>query len=99
MIKLKKKLLKDIIFRSNSERIECSKRSLKVLIRLRLINYLAILDRLSKLNKQSNSCREKNRCFISSRSSGNINKVSISRIKFKELVNNGLILGFSKASW
>jgi len=39
------------------------------------------------------------RCFITSRSSGNYGKISLSRIKLRELVNNGLVLGFTKASW
>jgi ribosomal protein S14 len=98
-MKLKNKLLKDIRFRIRSKNIESCKRSFKVLIRLKLINYLSILNNLGKLNRNSIFRKEKNRCFITSRSSGNLAKVSLSRIKVRELVNSGLILGFSKASW
>ena len=68
-------------------------------IRLKLINYLSILNNLSKLNKDSNFTRRKNRCFITCRSSGNLRKFSLSRIKIRELSNSGLIVGFTKASW
>ena len=98
-MKLKTKLIKDISTRLRSNNIESCNRSLKVLIRLKIVNYLNILNSLSRLNKTSNFCKRKNRCFITSRSSGNFNKISLSRIKFRELANNGLILGFSKASW
>jgi small subunit ribosomal protein S14 len=98
-MKLKNKLLKDICLRVRFKNIESRKRSLKVLIRLKLVNYLSILNNLSKLNKDSNFGREKNRCFITSRPSGNFSKISLSRIKIRELASSGLILGFSKASW
>jgi ribosomal protein S14 len=98
-MKLKNKLVKDISIRLKCSNLESRKRSLKILMRLKLINYLKILNSLSKLSKRAISGREKNRCFITSRSSGNFKKVSISRIKLRELSNCGLILGFTKASW
>lgn len=98
-MKQKNKLLKDISIRLKSSNMESRKRSLKILIRSKLINYLSVLDSLSKLNKDSSFGREKNRCFITSRSSGNFNKISLSRIKLRELASSGLILGFTKASW
>ncbi len=98
-MKLKNKLLKDISTRLEFSTKESYKRSLKILIRLKLISYLSILNNLSKLNKKLTFGKEKNRCFITSRSSGNFAKISLSRIKVRELTNAGLILGFSKASW
>ena len=98
-MKFKNKLLKDISTRLKFNNKESYKRSLKILIRLKLIGYLSILNNLSKLNKQLTLSKEKNRCFITSRSSGNFAKISLSRIKVRELTNAGLILGFSKASW
>jgi ribosomal protein S14 len=95
-MKLKNKLLKDISIRLKFNNIESRKRSLKILIRLKLINYLTILHNLSKLSASS---KEKNRCFITSRSSGNLTKISLSRIKLRELMSGGLVIGFSKASW
>ena len=98
-MKLKTKLLRDISIRFKFNNIESRNRSLKVLIRLKVVNYLNILDNLDRLSKTSSFCRRKNRCFITSRSLGNFSKISLSRIKVRELANNGLILGFSKASW
>ena len=98
-MKVKNKLLRDISTRLRSSNLESRKRSLKVLMRLKLISYLNVLNNLSKLNKKSTLGREKNRCFVTSRSSGNYTKISLSRIKLRELVNNGLVLGFTKASW
>ena len=98
-MKIKNKLLKDIHICSDSNNMESYKRSLKVLVRLKLINYLSILNNLSKLNKNSNFTRRKNRCFITCRPSGNLRKFSLSRIKIRELSNSGLIIGLMKASW
>jgi ribosomal protein S14 len=98
-MKIRNKLLKDISTRLKSSCLESRKRSLKILVRLKLINYLKYLDNLSKLNKISTFGKGKNRCFITSRASGNFKKTSLSRIKLRELVNAGLVLGFCKASW
>ena len=98
-MRLKNKLLKDISTRLRCSNLESRKRSLKILIRLKLINYLKLLNNLSKLSKRSIFGREKNRCFITSRSLGNSKKISLSRIKLRELSSCGLILGFTKASW
>lgn len=98
-MKVKNKLLKDISVRLKSSCLESRKRSLKILVRFKLINYLKYLDNLSKLNKMSSFGKEKNRCFITSRSSGNFRKMSLSRIKLRELINAGLVIGFCKASW
>ena len=76
-MKLKNKLLKDISTRLEFSTKESYKRSLKILIRLKLISYLSILNNLSKLNKKLTSVKEKNRCFITSRSSGNFAKISL----------------------
>lgn len=98
-MKAKNKLIRDISIRYRSNKIESKRRSLKVLIRLKLINYLNVLHNLSKLHKKPIFGNEKNRCFITSRSSGNLSKVSLSRIKLRELSYNGLLQGFNKASW
>jgi ribosomal protein S14 len=98
-MKLKNKLLKDISTRLQCSNLESRKRSLKILIRLKMINYLKILHNLSRLSRRSGFGREKNRCFITSRPSANFVKISLSRIKLRELSSSGLILGFTKASW
>lgn len=98
-MKIANKILRDISIRSKYKELETKRQSLKILSRLKLISYLDILVSSSKLSKAYGLSIVKNRCFITSRSSGNYVKVSISRIKLKELAYNGLILGFVKASW
>ena len=98
-MKVKNKLLKDISTRVRCNNLESRKRSLKILMRLKMVNYLNILYSLCRLSKRSNFGREKNRCFLTSRSLGNFKKISLSRIKLRELSSSGLILGFTKASW
>ena len=85
--------------RKNFAKKESLVKSLKILARLKLINYLEILNNFSKIKKNSSFSRIKNRCFITSRRGGILNKMKISRIKLKELSNNGLILGVKKLSW
>jgi ribosomal protein S14 len=98
-MKIKNKILTDISVRLTFKKQESKKQSLKILNRLKLINYLNFLDNFSKINTEGKHVMIKNRCFITSRSSGNYTKFSISRIKLKELAYRSLILGLIKASW
>lgn len=98
-MKLKKKLLKDLLTRDKFNRNESKIRSLKILIRLKCLNYLEVLENSSKLKNLASLTKVKNRCFITSRS-GSINKkLSLSRIKLREFVNNGIVPGIKKYSW
>ena len=98
-MKLKKRIIKDISIRKKFFFKESGIRSLKILIRLRCLNYLEILNNLSILKNQASANRINNRCFITSRTNTINKKIGISRIKLRELVNSGLILGFKKSSW
>jgi small subunit ribosomal protein S14 len=98
-MRLKKKLLNDIIVRKNFLKNESKIKSLKILIRLGCLNYLEILNNFSKLKFLSSLSKVKNRCFVTSRSSSISKKLSLSRIKMRELVNNALVPGFKKYSW
>ncbi len=98
-MKLKKKLLKDLLTRDKFNKNELKIRSLKILIRLKCLNYLEVLENSSKLKNLASLTKVKNRCFITSRS-GSINKkLSLSRIKLREFVNNGIVPGIKKYSW
>jgi ribosomal protein S14 len=98
-MKLKKKLLKDLLTRDKFNKNESKIRSLKILIRLKCLNYLEVLENSSKLKNLASLTKVKNRCFITSRS-GSINKkLSLSRIKLREFVNNGIVPGIKKYSW
>jgi ribosomal protein S14 len=98
-MKLKKRVIKDISIRKNFFFKESRMRSLKVLIRLRCLNYLEVLNNLSILKNQASANKINNRCFITSRTNIINKKIGISRIKLRELVNSGLVLGFKKSSW
>lgn len=98
-MKIKRSIVRDIFIRKESNKKESKLRSLKILVRLKLLNYLEVLNNISKIKKSTNFSRIKNKCFITSRSKGIYRQMKLSRIKLKELANNGLILGVKKLSW
>jgi len=98
-MKLKKKVLKDFLVRNKFDKNESKIRSLKILVRLKCLNYLEILENSSKLKKLAFLTKIKNRCFITSRSASINTKLGLSRIKLREFTNNGIIPGIKKYSW
>lgn len=56
-------------------------------------------EELDLLPKNSSPVRLKNRCALTGRPKGYMRAFGISRIKFRELANQGLIPGVKKASW
>jgi small subunit ribosomal protein S14 len=58
-------------------------------------NYIA----LSRLPRNSNPNRQRNRCKITGRTRGYMRQFGISRITFREMASFGLIPGVKKASW
>ncbi|XP_047085938.1 succinate dehydrogenase [ubiquinone] iron-sulfur subunit 1, mitochondrial isoform X1 [Lolium rigidum] len=56
-------------------------------------------DKLSKLPRNSNMTRLRNRCIFTGRSRGVYKKFRMSRIVFRTLANKGEINGVKKASW
>ena len=54
---------------------------------------------LQKLPKNSMGIRKHNRCLLTGRSHSTHKFLGLSRIKFRQLASNGLILGLSKSSW
>jgi small subunit ribosomal protein S14 len=58
-------------------------------------NYVA----LSRLPRNSNPNRMRNRCKITGRSRGYMRQFGVSRITFREMASYGLIPGIKKASW
>ena len=58
-------------------------------------NYVA----LSRLPRNSNPNRQRNRCKLTGRSRGYMRQFGISRITFREMALFGLIPGIKKASW
>lgn len=56
-------------------------------------------EALQKLPKNSSYVRLHNRCGITGRPRGYIRQFGISRVTFREMANQGLIPGVTKASW
>ena len=54
---------------------------------------------LQKLPRNASPVRKHNRCKITVRPSGYMRQFGISRVKFREMANFGLIPGVKKASW
>ena len=57
------------------------------------------LGGLARLPRNSSPTRLRNLCKLTGRSRGYYRKFGISRIKLKELANQGVIPGLKKASW
>lgn len=55
--------------------------------------------KLQKIPRNGNPNRVRNRCELSGRPRGFYRDFKLSRNKFRELANNGLIPGVTKASW
>jgi small subunit ribosomal protein S14 len=55
--------------------------------------------KLQKLPRNGNPNRIRNRCELTGRPRGFYRDFKLSRNKFRELANNGLIPGVTKASW
>ena len=56
-------------------------------------------EALDKLPKNSSPVRLHNRCRLTGRPKGYMRQFGISRVKFREMANFGLIPGVKKASW
>ena len=56
-------------------------------------------EELDKLPKNSSPVRYRKRCKITGRPRGYVGFFGISRIKFRDLANEGKIPGLTKASW
>ena len=54
---------------------------------------------LQKLPRNASPVRKHNRCKITGRPTGYMRQFGISRVKFREMANFGLIPGVKKASW
>jgi small subunit ribosomal protein S14 len=58
-----------------------------------------LTQKLNELPRNSSRIRLKNRCILTGRSHSVYKFCRISRIKFRDLVNQGSIPGYVKSSW
>jgi ribosomal protein S14 len=99
-MKFNKRFYKYSLIRKSFSNKESNVQSLKLLIRLNPLNFLEALNNFSKIKKNSYKNNINNTCVVSLRSKSVIVKrVRLSRIKLKELANNGLLIGLKKYSW
>ncbi|CAL2101929.1 30S ribosomal subunit protein S14 [Tenacibaculum sp. 190130A14a] len=56
-------------------------------------------EALQKLPKNASPIRMHNRCKLTGRPRGYMRQFGISRVTFREMANQGLIPGVTKASW
>ena len=56
-------------------------------------------EALQKLPKNASPVRGHNRCKLTGRPKGYMRQFGLSRVKFREMANKGLIPGVRKASW
>ena len=56
-------------------------------------------EALQKLPKNASPVRGHNRCKLTGRPKGYMRQFGLSRVKFREMANKGLIPGLTKASW
>ncbi len=98
-MKIKKSIINDYLIRNQSSKNEYKLRVLKILIRLKFVDSFHLLNIIFRIKRLSSFCKIKNKCFFTSRNKSIYSKIKLSRIKLKEYINNGLIIGFSKYSW
>ena len=56
-------------------------------------------EALQKLPKNDSPIRMHNRCKLTGRPKGYMRQFGVSRVTFREMANQGLIAGVTKASW
>lgn len=54
---------------------------------------------LNKMPRNSSIIRVRNRCAMTGRARGYLRRFQLSRLTFREMANQGLIPGVTKASW
>lgn len=57
------------------------------------------LRELNRLPRNSSKIRIKNRCILTGRGHSVLRFCGLSRLKFRELASQGLLMGVTKASW
>tara|TARA_B110000438_G_scaffold210864_1_gene202909 strand:+ start:87 stop:392 length:306 start_codon:yes stop_codon:yes gene_type:complete len=56
-------------------------------------------NKIEKMPRDANPIRVRNRCNLTGRPRGVYRRFGLSRITLREMANNGLIPGITKASW
>ena len=93
---------RDVKRRTHSSKNELKRLQLTSLIQnltLPKKSRYASLVELNGLNRNSAKVRVKNRCIMTARSHSVLRFCRLSRIKFRDLATQGMLMGIKKSSW
>ena len=99
--------MSNLIYRDKKKRNLYSKYEMKRVEYKSIINDLRLpkelryntMVLLNKLPRNSSQVRIHNRCILTGRSHSVLRICKLSRIKFRDLASQGLLMGITKASW
>ena len=98
---MRSELKKDLRKRKEYKELELERLSWIILKNNKIlpIKYRQEIIFKNKLNRKGSISLIKNRCLLTGRGRGIINEWGISRIKFRELADQGLISGVKRSKW
>ncbi|BDA51711.1 Ribosomal protein S14 (mitochondrion) [Coccomyxa sp. Obi] len=93
--------------RDNNRRQLCKKQELKRIEYKSIIQDLSLpyrirfksLQMLNSLNRNGSPTRLRNRCIATGRGRGVYRFCKLSRVTFREMASQGLLMGVTKSSW
>ena len=93
--------------RDNNRRQLCKKQELKRIEYKLIIQDLSLpyeirfksLQMLNSLNRNGSPTRFRNRCIVTGRGRGVYRFCKLSRVTFREMASQGLLMGVAKSSW
>ena len=98
----KSKVVKNMQRQAMVERYADRRSKLKSIIKDPNLSYVEkriAYQKLEKMPRDANPIRLRNRCNLTGRARGVYRRFGLSRISLREMANNGLIPGVTKASW
>ena len=98
----KSKVVKNIQRQNLVERFASRRAELKAIIKSPKSSFpekRLAYQKLEKMPRDANPIRVRNRCNLTGRPRGVYRRFGLSRISLREMANNGLIPGVTKASW
>ena len=98
----KSKVVKNIQRQEVVKRFAKKRKELKAIIKNINSSYdekRIAFQKLEKMPRNANPIRVRNRCNLTGRPRGYYRRFGLSRISLREMANNGMIPGITKASW
>jgi len=98
----KSKVVKNIQRQDKVKRYAKKRADLKAIVKDPNTSYAEkrlAYQKLEKIPRDANPIRIRNRCNLTGRPRGYYRRFGLSRISLREMANNGMIPGVTKASW